>query len=204
MTMRLMTVVLLSLAFVSCTSTQLDEQNAPSQDTAPETPEKYNKLIERFARGDSEYTGFYNNFEYKAILLSSVVREASLKRQGDYYQWDREKQLVEREKVQKELAEETRVFMSFFTPDRNNDNLTNAKSIWKIYIDAGGRRYEGKVKRLRNLLAELQSLYPFHTRWTTPYEVSFPVATTAIETQEVVYTITGPLGTRAVTFPAVK
>ena len=193
---------LTQLTFVGCATQQTLETSGSVDGSQPESTEQYKLLIEKFSAGDAEYTGFYNNFEYKALLQNSVIRGAIFRKQTAFYQWDAGKAALEREKMHKELNEDTRVFMSFFTADRQNDNLTNTKSIWKIYLDVGGQRYEGKIKRLRNLLAELQAIYPFHTRWTSPYEVTFPIATPAVETQKSTFTITGPLGTRAVTFPA--
>lgn len=198
--------VMMTLAFLSasCSTTSMTETAPPAEGTAPEVEPSYDRIIESFSAGDSEYSGFYNNFEYKATLLNSSIRSALLNRQASYYQWEREKTLAEREKQQKEMAAETEVFVSFFTPDRKNDNLSDLKTIWRVYLEAGGRRYQGKVKKVRLLLAELQTLYPYHTRWNTPYSVSFSVPTTAIESQTTTLTITGPLGTRAVNFPAVK
>lgn len=157
-------------------------------------------VLQEYSDGESEYVGFYNNFEYRATLKNSSVRQALLELLAQYYQWDSEKLLSERNKSLQEMASETEVFLSFYTPDRRNDNLTDPKSIWKIYLDVGDRRYEGKPRKLRRNLAELQALYPYHTRWNTPYAVVFPIPTSAIETQISVVTVTGPLGTRSVRF----
>lgn len=199
---------LLDLAVVTpaCTSKQVMNQEAPaSGGTQIETADDYAAKIDRFSDGEAAYAGFYNNFEYRATIHNSTVRSALLQKQNQHYQWDRERFLKERDKSDQEMASETTVFLSFYTPDRHNDNLVDAKkSIWKIYLDAGGRRYEGKAKKLRSLLAELQTLYPYHTRWNTPYVVTFPVPTNAIESQEAVVTVTGPLGTKSVKFSAAK
>lgn len=164
----------------------------------------YGMQIDRFSDGDAEYSGFYNNFEYKATLLNSAIRSALLQKQNDYYQWDRDKFMKERDKSDQEAATETSVFLSFFTPDRKNDNLFDSKSIWRVYLEADGRRYQGKVKRVRSLLAELQTLYPYHTRWNTPYVLSFPVPTNSIESQNSTLTVTGPLGSKTVRFTSTR
>jgi hypothetical protein len=177
---------------------------APAGGTAIRISEPYEKSLEKFSAGDSEYTGFYNNFEFRATLLNSIVREQIFAHQSDYFQWDDAKRTSEREKYMQELSSATEIFVSFYTPDRKNDNLSDDKPIWKIYLDVGGTRYEGKAKRVRTLLAELQSIYPYHTCWNTPYLFSFAVPTTAIESQESKLTITGPLGTREVSFPAIN
>lgn len=194
-----------SLIFaVGCTTTQMDESAAPAEGTSPRIGEAHQQLIETYSAGDTEYSGFYNNFEFKATMINSAVRDGLVRKTGLYYQWDNEKLQAEREKANAKMQQETEVFLSFYTPDRRNDNLSETKAIWRVYLEAGGQRYQGKVKRLRSLLAELQALYPYHTRWNTAYEVSFPVPTTAVETQKVTLTVTGPLGTRNVVFNTVK
>ncbi len=184
----------------ACSSTPpLAEQAKNSPDVQAADTE-----IERFSDGDAQYVGFYNNFLYRATILNSNVRSALLRKQNEFYQWDRDKFSGEREKSDRNAGTETTIFLSFFTPERRNDNLSDAKSIWRVYLDAGDRRYQGKVKKLRTPLAELVALYPYHTRWNTAYEVTFPIPTPAIETQALKLTITGPLGVKTVSFAAAR
>lgn len=175
---------------------------AASDNTKVATTRSFDEKIDRYSAGDVEYNGLYNNFEYKATLLNSYVREAQITKRAEYYQWNESQTSIEREKSNQEMSSQTKVFMAFFTPNAKNDNLVEDKSIWKLYLDASGRRYEGKVKRIRTLLAEQQSLFPFMTRWATPYEITFDVPTSAIERGPSVFTVTGPLGARAVNFNA--
>lgn len=162
----------------------------------------YSALIDKNSDGQSEYNGFHNNFEFRGTMLNSAVYDGMVKRQGDYYQWEEEKLSAEREKVSQEMSSTTRIHVSFFTPERKNDNLTGSKTIWRVFLDAGGQRYAGAVKKDNRLLAELQVLYPYHTRWTTPYVFEFPVPTSVIEGQDSTLTVTGPLGTRTINFKA--
>ena len=195
---------LLTIAACSNKPTQLDQAVMPEKGGVPDVSQAYDTLIERYSDGDSKYSGFYNNFEYKATLQNSTVREAVLLKKANYYLWPADKVQTERQKLMKEMAEETEIFVSFFTPDRKNDNLSEEKAIWRVYLEAGGRRYQGKARKVKSLLAELQTLYPYHNRWTTPYELKFAIPTSVIETQESTLTITGPLGSRTVRFLPVK
>jgi len=194
----------LSLLVLSAcaTTSKSDAVAAADQSTKIEVTQNYNAYVERYSSGDTEYAGLYNNFEYRATLLNSDIRKGLTWKRGSFFQWSETQIATDREKSNQEMSSETKVFMAFFTPSPKNDNLTDDKSIWRIYLDAGGHRYEGKPKRVRLLLAELQALYPYTTRWTTPYEVTFPVPTAAIENLESTYTVTGPLGSRSITFPA--
>ena len=196
--MKKMFGILLIASLCSCTSVP----NQPQVVNNRINEESYSALIDKNSDGQSEYNGFHNNFEFRGTLLNSEVHEAMVKRQGDYYQWEEEKLSSEREKATQEMSSTTRVHISFFTPERKNDNLTGLKTIWRVFLDAGGQRYVGSVKKVHRLLAELQVLYPYHTRWTTPYIFEFPVPTSVIEGQNSTLTVTGPLGTRTINFKA--
>ena len=210
----LKTLVLLLVGLLGAFTVAACTTNEPRTDAqlangpSPKIGTDYVKFIEYFSAGDTEFNGLTNNFEYRATIENSAVREASLQHQSQYYEWDNGRIAVEREKIQKEEKDGTKMFLSFFTPDHANDNLTNMKSIWKIYLDVGPtgqtQRYEGKIKRLRTNLAELKSLYEYHTRWATSYEVEFPLPTASVDPMVSTLTITGPLGTRTSKFPAVK
>ena len=197
--------IMLVMSLMSCTSTSVKDTAVAGDDALPPKADlTYEQKLDRYSAGDKEYAGFYNAFEYRATILNTPVRDLLLQKRAAYFQWDDAKIAQEKEKSHQELSTQTIMFVSFFTPERLNDNLADRKTIWRTYIDAGGRRYEGKVTRIRLLLAELSTLYPYHTRWNSPYKFEFPVPTTAIETQDVTLTITGPLGSRSVTFPAIR
>ncbi len=201
--MKLQLLIFLALFLnLACQSKQLPDEPGVVGGTKVDPGAAYELAIGRYSDGDAEYSGFYNNFQYKATILNSDIRTDLLVKQTEYYQWDHERSLKESDKYQKEMAAQTDVFLSFFTPDRKNDNLADGKSIWRIFLDVGGVRYEGRVKKIRTLISELQALYPYHTRWNTPYLVTFPVATAGVENQSAAFTITGPLGIRTVHFPA--
>lgn len=160
--------------------------------------------IDRYSDGEAYYAGLYNTFIYRATILNAPVRAVLLSKLNDFYQWDREKFSSEREKSEREFSQETVVFLSFYTPERRNDNLADDKAIWRVYLEVGGTRYQGKIKKVRTSFAELQALYPYHTRWNTPYEVRFQLPTSAVETQVSKLTVTGPLGNKVVNFPSVR
>lgn len=200
---------LVAVCFAGCSSTpdsgerSSNERLVGSGSEGPANiaiPQSHKEIIEAGSAGNLEFAGLYNTFDFRATLLNSKTREALIQRQGESYQWDAAKFASERERSTQEASAESVVFLSFFTPERRNDNLAAAKSIWRALLDVGGRRYEAKIKKDRRLLVELQSMFPYHTRWNSPYILTFPVSTMAIESQVVKLTITGPLGTQTVNF----
>ena len=173
-----------------------------SRPSVPATPETYQTFIDSQSAGKEAYNGFYNTFDFKATMLNSAVRDVMLNQQGDYYNWEPSKLAAEKEKANQEASTETHVFMSFFTPNNDDDNLASKNSIWRIFIDAGGQRYAGTAKKVHENLSALMKKYPYHTRWATPYLITFPVATATIEGSPTVLTVTGPIGLKSVTLPA--
>ncbi len=167
-------------------------------------PTKYEKAIEDNSRGDIEYSGFHNNFKFKATLMNETVQNAYNDKRFEVYKWDEVTRQEEIKKLQEHNAKTTSVFMSFFTPVRNDDNLASSKSIWKIYLQTPNGRYEGKAIKSKMSPTELYVLYPYHNRWSTGYEVTFPVPLTDVQQNESTYTVTGPMGTKEVKFPAQK
>ena len=167
-------------------------------------PTPHFAVIDRFSSGESEYEGFQNQFTFRATLLNEPAREALLLREADYFKWSPAQLDEAKARAANEIAEKTEVFMSFYTPDRRNDNMTDSRSIWRVYLDVGGKRYAGTAKKARKELAELQSLFPYHTRWNTPYVVTFPVPTTTAQLEASSFMVTGPLGTKSVLIPAAR
>lgn len=191
---------------MACASNEKAGEPGGSNQMLPKgmTKDPYLTVIETFSAGDAEYAGLYNQFTYRASLINSPVREASLLREAEYFKWDAHQLADAKAKAAEKMANSTEVFMSFFTPDRHNDNLTDGKSIWRVYLDVDGKRYEGVPKKAKKAFAELQALYPYHTRWNTPYLIEFPVPTASVDGITTKYVVTGPLGAQEIAFPSTR
>ena len=204
-TARCVILITTAIFFVACsTTTRFGEIFQPAQGSGPSIPTNYEEKIEQYSAGDQEYSGLYNNFEFKATLTNAPIRDALIDRQADYYRWDDARRSLERAKKIEAARTQTHVYLSFFTPTIKNDNLDDVKKIWEIYLTVGGQRYTGTAKRNKMNRAELLALYPYSNAWGTNYDVSFPVSVSTIETQSSEMTITGPLGSRSIIFPAIK
>ncbi len=166
------------------------------------TPEEYVKAIDAYSAGEVEYVGAYNNFKYRATLLNTAIQNALIDRKASLYLWDDGKKQQELAIMQADNATTTKIFLSFFTPARRDDNLATPKTIWALYLETPQGRYTGVVKRIRISPTELMTIYPYHNRFSTAYSVEFPVPLSTIEGQAAKLTITGPLGTKTIEFPA--
>lgn len=168
----------------------------------PATPDDYIKVIDTYSDGEVEYVGAYNNFNYRATLMNHVIQNAIIDRKAALYLWDDIKKQQELSVMQADNGTTTKVFLSFYTPDRRNDNLSSPKTIWALYLEGQQGRYTGTAKRVRSSPTELMTIYPNHNRFTTAYMLEFPVALSSMEGQSLKLTITGPLGNKSIQFAA--
>lgn len=150
--------------------------------------------IEDNTRNQKIYDGFMNKMDVSATLQNEAVGQALLDQGARIYQWDASQYANEKSKADSLRASKTEIFLSFFVPERKWDDLHKPATKWKIFLDAGGKRFEGKATRWKSNLVEVQSFYPHHTRWSTPYKITFDVPTREIENTNCRLTITGPVG----------
>ena len=183
----LILVSFLTLNFVSCAMEPTTKEGVPSVNVTD-----YETLVEKNTKNIESYNGLANQLNVSATKMDTKMTEAMLARSGQVYQWNATIFQEEKIKAMTELATKTIFFLSFYTPERNHNNLTALKPIWKIYLDVAGQRYEGKATKVKTMLADLESLYPHHNRFSTPYKIEFSVPTAKTETQAEVLTITGP------------
>lgn len=161
----------------------------------------YNKKIENHSAGDKQFAGLYHNFEFRSTVLTQDISKTIHDRMDIFYDWSEEEAQEKLSQRMNEMQKGTKIWLSFFTPDRKNDNLANKQSIWKIYLYADGKRYEGRAQKANTNFEEAIALFPYHNRWATAYYVEFPVPTADIENTSMKLAITGPMGRREVAFP---
>lgn len=165
---------------------------------------EYAKLIEKYSAQDKKYDGFYNIFEAYATLLNTDVQTAVLQKTTDAMQWDARTAQKEREKIFQENSNSTKVFLSFFTPTRRLNDLQKGNTMWKVYLETGGEKYEGKATKKSIPLEALQLMYPYHTRWAIGYDITFPIPLSAVEKNESFLVITSSLGATRLRFAPVE
>lgn len=160
----------------------------------------YIQTLEKNTRHDRQYSGFYNTIDMQGTVLNSEMSLALLEQNTRLYQWDENKFVDEEKKANEKMAQETEFFLSFFTPERKNDNLAKSDTSWKVFLDVDGKRLEGKVVKIKRLVSDIQGLYPYYVRFATPYTITFPIPMKAIEGKELRLTITGSLGSSTLVF----
>jgi hypothetical protein len=165
---------------------------------------EYEALIIKKSNKIELYEGLYNKLTIEATWLDSQTTEATLSHSARLSQWPETKYKDEKTKAISRHAENTEFFVSFYTPERKHNDLSQNKTLWKIFLDVNGQRYEGKATKVKLLLTEIQALYAYHNRWSVPYIVSFPVATSLVENKRAVLTFTGAIASPQLVFNSVQ
>ncbi len=164
------------------------------------SPTDYEKLAERKTKKVEIYQGLQNTLTVAATWLDSEMSSGTLSHSARLAQWQEPKYKEERYRVVARHTDRTEFFVSFYTPERKLSDLANKKNLWKIYLDVNGQRFEGTATKVKQLLTEIQAIYPQHNRWSYPFIVSFPVSTALTENKTAVLTLTGSAGSAQLKF----
>lgn len=181
--------------FLGCSTTSVNNQGL---DVISQSD--YQKRIEPYSKKIETYQGIMNTLHLSATLINSHVIESQLLNQARIYQWNPEQLETEKIKARDSMAKQTQVFVSLYTPEKKHDDLHKNKTLWKIFLDSQGRRFEGKATKIKLLTNEVQVLYPDHTRFGTPYIITFPVPVKEIENTQVKFILTGSVDSVSLDF----
>lgn len=185
----------LFLGMLACSTVETNNTGLPLMEES-----EIKQTIEQFSAHQQVYDGLYNAIDMTVTMRNSKVIRAQLAQRARQSQWDRTQFQLETANAEKKAKAETEIFLSFFTPDHKNDDLHKGKTAWKVYLEADGHRWEGKVTKLKFTLAELKAMYPKHNPFGTPYLISFPVGIESVEDKAAKFTVTGPLGAGVANF----
>lgn len=163
------------LVIVACTS-QAPKENLV-QPTAEAPPANFQQLVSKYTRFARKYDGFYETYRAHVTYLTPEIREAQLKERASFMEWDSQKIQSERDRANQEMSTQTVFFLQFFSPDPDFDDLNKQNTIWHVYLEINGRRFDAKVKKYKHKLIEIRALYPEFDRFSTPYELAFNVST---------------------------
>ena len=162
----------------------------------------YLPVMKKFTVEDVRYSGFHELFEYKATLHNSAVQKVHRELKAKYNQWSD----LEIEKARQDAAKatDTKMFLSFYSPNRKVAELNKNGSSWTIILQNNGKRYVGEIEKSRVPRAEIRKFYPYHTRWSFAYNISFKVPVTALENSPSQLIISSSVGSSEKVFPALN
>lgn len=155
--------------------------------------DQYEVILNSHKASTVDYQGFYNTVNMQGVLITPEMAAAQIEQNTRLYQWDAQKIQAEKDSANTRLSSQTEIFLAFYTPERKNDNLDKVQTLWKVFLDANGKRYEAKVKKIKLLPSEIVGLYPFYNKFCTPYLLTFPFPMTSLSGSPVKLTVTGPV-----------
>lgn len=162
---------------------------------------EYETILKSQTDRTEKYNGLYNSLHMAGSLITTPLALAQVDQKARQYLWDTTVYQAEKNKIKESLKTQTIVFLSFYTPERKHDNLHKSDSMWKVFLDCEGHRFEGKVTKLKQQTSEVQGLYAYHNRFSTPYIISFSTPTNFIDGRKSRVTVTGPAGSATLEFP---
>lgn len=187
--LSLFLLLLYTLVTTSCVTPLRTQTGVPDVSASD-----YENILTTKTKKLEVYDGLYNVLTVQATWLDSQMMEASLSQSARNAQWS---ELIYREERAKKIIKNTdtsEFFVSIYTPERRHSDLSKTKNLWKIFLEVDGQRYEGKATKVKQLLTEVQAIYRYHNRWSTPYIVSFQVPTATVENRPATLTFTGAVG----------
>lgn len=170
----------------------------------PMPENEYVSLMKKNTSRTDQYSGFYQTFQADMTILTTEVQSAVLRQKGNFLQWDQKLYQQEREKSLQESNAYSKFFMRFYSPERDYDDLHKGKTIWKVYLEYSGSRFEGKVAKMSEKFIEVRTLFPQMDRFSTPYEITFNVPMTTVEQGAAKVILTSSLGQAEFQFPVGK
>ncbi len=192
--------LLLLFVFIAACSTAPKGANVGERMSAA----SYAHTLEKNTEADQRYDGFYQLYGLSVTFVNSDVQSAILQKKSDVYMWDSLTAQTEREKMFQENSTVSKFVLVMFVPDHKLVDLHKDNSIWKLYLETNGQRYDGSVKKIQGPLEQVHSVYPSANRFSTTYEVTFNVPLAISETHDSTVIITSTLGTSELTFKANK
>ncbi len=165
---------------------------------------EYSTIVKNNSDHSRIYSGFYNVLDVQAVQINSQVAQAQMDQATRLYQWSDQKFIDEKAKFENRMATETEFFVTFFTPERKNDDLFKKESIWRIFLDSNGKRYEPKIEKIKLPYAEIIGLYPFHNRFSSAYRIVFPVSVLEIQKYDSTLTFTSPIANGQLDFKKIQ
>lgn len=164
------------------------------------TQSEYENIIAKNTEKAQVYESLYNVLDVSGTIMNSQMTAAQLSQSARLYLWDKTKLDSETAAKKIKTEKELEIFISFYTPDRKNDDLAKNKTLWKIFLDLDGKRYEGKATKVKLLLSEIQGLYPYHTKFATPYSIVFPISASLADGKSAKLILTGAVGSASLNF----
>lgn len=155
---------------------------------------EYDRILRSASDTEKVYAGFHQAFEATVYKLDINTQNAVLERKGLLLEWPISEVETQKSKARDERLTNSFFYMRFFAPDPIYNDLHQPDTIWKVYLIVGNQKYEAIVKKDFSKLADQQALFPNFDRFSTGYELSFPIGQASLDGQPHQILLTSSLG----------
>ena len=202
MSVKILVVILILVAGCETAPTMHQESLVES---IPKPAEAYSTVLNHWTDEEKNYRNFTSNFQVIATFLAPDLIEQQLYLDAGDFHWTAEKYRDERQRVLYQAETSATVFVDVYTEKDENNNLDKTKSDWSVFLDAGGKRvFPQSIKRIYDSKVSVVNKYPYHTLWSRPYVVTFPISTSVAISGPLRLVLAGPAGDAHLAFPNIK
>lgn len=172
----------LTLVFLIFSSCSHAPKNSKLSNTwTPLSKSQRAKLVNTVSRSDKAYEGLYIIYAVNAAFLNSEVQTDNLKIRSQFSNWGPQEAQGKLNKIQEELAKESKFFVALYTPRSNPVKLHLKSSDWKVVLKTRLHNLEGKVQLNENDKSHARVFFPKTDMWSRIYTVTFPIPTAELE-----------------------
>lgn len=154
----------------------------------------YANLIDSASQTTKRYNGFHQAFEATITPLNREVQTAVLEKRAEVLSWTPAQLETALNEANEKRLTHSYFFLRFFTPEPEYNDLSQPNSIWKVYLVLGDQQYQAQIKKDFSKLVELKSIYPYFDRFSTGYDLEFPVGQASLSGNEYKIVITSSIG----------
>ncbi len=165
-----------------------------SDEWTPLSPKQQKRTVRKQTKKLQVYHGLHLSFEAEIVFVNSKIQNNNLKINSQFKNWSVQEALSEKAERKKYLESHAEFFLTFYSPKTKRNKLSQAAADWKAVLKVDGLEYEGKIEVRKNITHHNQIYYPNLSPWSTPYLVTFPVATKILDANKFEVLILGPEG----------
>jgi hypothetical protein len=135
----------------------------------------YRHTLKDWTRSQRLYEDFETRVVAHATYYSRRLVEAYLQEYDRVYQPVPEERAALRTRQEHRFVRNECFFVSFFTGDRDWNDLALSSSTWRVYLETarGDRLRASSISNLEGKLVEQQHFFPYHDEFAEAYLICF-------------------------------
>lgn len=135
----------------------------------------YHQVIDPYLAEGAIYNGPASEMLLTALPLTWPVRRAMVRREAAAFSYDKAHEQKRLDDAKADQEKGLVVMLRVYVPERRYNDLTEARSSWRIFLlgPDGSRLHPVDIRRITTRSAINQALYPFWDHWSRLYRIRF-------------------------------